>query len=707
MQRTGLDATRRHHPTHRHAHPQPARRLSRLLLGGLVSLVALHSAAQTPAAAVPAGTPLLPVESFYRHADMGNVQLSPGGKRLGVVVAVGQRKGMAVFTLDNSAPPKVVALFDDADIRWFRWVNDERLVFSLIDMNAGGGDQPGAQGLFSAGLDGTVPRKLIRTNWDELSEHSTARRDVLPWYHVLLGVPDGGGDEVVIGRMEFDRNRDLAEVLPLRLNVVTQQVRSLATGMPTGATGWLVDPKGEPRLALVTRGGMTVWHWRAPGSDTWKVVATHSSTLAPFQPHSVNAAGQLYVTVSVGAAATGELRLFDFATGQPAPDALVATPGFNFEGELVRDRSPGADGRVLGVRYETDAQGTHWFDPQMKALQQAADARLPGRVNSLSCARCLDKDAVVLVHSWSDQDPGRYWIHRPAGNQWELIGPERKDIEPRRMATLDLHRIKARDGMELPVWVTLPNAQAPGSAPPAAGQPPQRRPAVVLVHGGPWVRGVHWQWDVDAQFLASRGYVVIEPEFRGSTGYGSRLFHAGWKQWGLAMQDDLADALDWAVKKGWVDKDRVCIAGASYGGYAALMGPIRHPELYRCAVSWAAVSDLMLRYEQSSRSDLSEEGRRFTLPTLMGDPKTDEALLTANSPVNLAAKLKVPVLLAHGEQDRRVQPEHARRMRDALVKAGNPPEWVVYNDEGHGWLRPANRYDFARKMEAFLAKQLK
>ena len=335
------------------------------------------------------------------------------------------------------------------------------------------------------------------------------------------------------------------------------------------------------------------------------------------------------------------------------------------------------------------------------------DRRLPGRVNLLSCRRCTGADPVVLVHSWSDQQPGQWLLHWPAraadapAQAWRLLGDSRRGLPAERMATLDFHRVTTRDGLPMPVWLTLPPAGAPGPAAPGA-----RRPAVLLVHGGPWVRGGHWRWDADAQFLASRGYVVIEPEFRGSSGYGERWFEAGRHQWGRAMQDDLLDALDWAVQRGWVDPQRVCIAGASYGGYAALMGPIRHPERYRCAAAWVGVTDLALLFDNSYWSDLSDEGRHYTLPALLGDPVADAERLRAQSPVHLAGQLQVPVLLAYGALDRRVQLAHGERMRDALTAAGRPPQWLVYPDEGHGWRRPDNRVDFAQRLEAFFAQHL-
>jgi dipeptidyl aminopeptidase/acylaminoacyl peptidase len=180
---------------------------------------------------------------------------------------------------------------------------------------------------------------------------------------------------------------------------------------------------------------------------------------------------------------------------------------------------------------------------------------------------------------------------------------------------------------------------------------------------------------------------------------------AGWKQWGLKMQDDVADATRWAIGQGLADSKRICIAGASYGGYATLMGLIRDPDLYRCGVAWAAVTDIGLLYSLNW-SDLSEVWKKYGMPVLIGDPVQDATQFDATSPLKQAARLSQPLLLAFGGSDQRVPIAHGTRLRDAVRKTNSQVEWIEYADEGHGWSRPENRYDFWTRVEAFLAKQL-
>lgn len=662
-------------------------RITRVCHGLLAALATLCAgAAHTQPVQAP-----IPVESFYRLPSIVSATLSPSGRWLGMTMGIGARIELVTLDLEHPADAVRVASFSDADVRTFQWVNDDRLVLDVIDFSSGGGDQRFAQSLFSAKRDGTEVRQLVKAQREFLTERRIGP-ERLAWNHFLIGVPSGGGNEVVVGAMRFDTARELIQVTPLMLDVSTQRTRSLALGAPDLVREWLFDTKGEARVAVAESEGQARISWRAPGKTSWQEIGRFDALRPDFSPVFVNAAGQLFVTTE-GPGGASVLKRFDFDAGKPAAEAIISAKGFDFRGSFVEDYE---SGKALGVRVTTDGETTVWFDARMKKLQQAVDAHFPGRSNRVSCRKCGADDMVVLVRSWSDQEPGQIWLYRPAADAWQSVGRVRPDIDPARMATLDLYRFRARDGLEIPAWVTLPQG-APKGKP---------LPTVVLVHGGPFTDGQSWGWHADAQFLASRGYAVIEPEFRGTTGYGYAHFRAGWKQWGLAMQDDVADAARWAASQGWTDPKRVCIAGASYGGYATLMGLIKDPDLYRCGVAWVAVSDPRLLYGLPWINDISDEAQKYGLPVLLGDPKTDAAALAAVAPVELAARIKVPLLLAYGGEDSRVPLEHGLRMRAALRAAGQEPEWVVYEDEGHGWLKPANRYDFARRVERFLAKNL-
>ena len=281
--------------------------------------------------------------------------------------------------------------------------------------------------------------------------------------------------------------------------------------------------------------------------------------------------------------------------------------------------------------------------------------------------------------------------------QLKKVGGSQIRIDPARMGRQQMVRYKARDGRVIPAWLTLPQGSAG-----------KNLPLVMLVHGGPFLRGGEWGWDADTQFLASRGYAVLAPEFRGSRGFGRDHFRAGMKQWGLAMQDDIADGAKWAIAEGIVDPARICIAGASYGGYAALMGLVNDPGLYKCAINWLGVTDIELMYtgHWSFDSDMSDVYKQYGMPVLVGDVEKDAAQFKATSPLEQAARVTQPLLLAYGGADKRVPLYHGRKFYEA-VKLTNPNvEWVVYPDEGHGWQSLTTNIDFWTRVEKFLDRNI-
>ena len=634
--------------------------------------------------AQPAPADAVPVESFFRHPTVLDVELSQSGRYLALIsVRDDARASLLVVDLQSTAPARVVASYKKQDVVEFHWVGDEYLLYRLGNLEPGRVQKQGP-GLFAVDVNGSRTQQLICSEIESCHRQT----EMLKWYIRLLQVPlrqpGVRPHEVIVGGLT-------PEWLDIR-NGLMRRVEM--PERPKDSVAWWFNSRGEPRLVLTVDENRRAFHWLAPGASQWRRIAEFDLVHTPFWPQLVGDDGQLYITHQRGAAGERVMTTFDFDKGAPAEQALVQVPGFDFEGQLLQDETSGA---LLGVHVEADAGSTVWFDAQMKAFQDQVDRRWPDHVNRVSCRRCGRPDMVALVHSGSDRDPGRYRIYRAATQRWETVAVAQPGIDPKRMAGVELQRIRARDGRDLPVWLTRPSGRPAGEA----------APAVVLVHGGPWVRGGYWAWDPMAQFLASRGYLVITPEFRGSTGYGEAHFEAGFRQWGQAMQDDVADALLWARKQG-LATDRACIAGGSYGGYATLMGLARHPELYRCGVAWVAVADLPLYLEGGFWvwDDISALGRRYVLPELVGDSNRDKAMLTAASPLAQAERIRAPLLLAYGEEDVRVPIEHGKRLRDALAAAGRPPQWVSYPGEGHGWQKVATRVDFARRFEDFLRQHL-
>jgi dipeptidyl aminopeptidase/acylaminoacyl peptidase len=262
--------------------------------------------------------------------------------------------------------------------------------------------------------------------------------------------------------------------------------------------------------------------------------------------------------------------------------------------------------------------------------------------------------------------------------------------------TQDFLRIKARDGLELPTYITKPKGKGPW-------------PTVVMVHGGPQVRGHQWGFNRTNQFLASRGYAVIETEFRLSKGYGTKLFKAGWKQWGLTMQDDVTDVTRWAIANNIADPKRIAIAGGSYGGYATMMGLVKEPELYKAGINIVGVTDIAMMYTIGWSDFLSADSSwvKYGMPEWIGDRVKDDDQFTRTSPLKRAKEIKQPVLMAYGGDDLRVPLPHGEKMKDALLASGNKDvELIVYENEGHGFQLEKNNYDLWTRVEKFLARTL-
>lgn len=638
--------------------------------------------------------PLPPAEHFVGSSQLGAASISPSGQRVALLVTTPEgRVVLAVRSLAEGGTTRTVGAFADADIRRVTWVNDERLVYDAAQ--PGAEIEEGGAGTFAVDHDGGNPRELIAWRSSNAIIGSRIERRGLPYGWFVWGTLDNGGDDILVYRLTTDSRGDGMLGALSRLNTRTGGLTGLSTGAPPFAANWVLDGQHQLRVVATERDGRSRVHWKKPGTEDWTVVLDEPVFDAgTLRPRFLENDGTLIVEGRNGRDTTALFAL-DLASGKLDPEPLVALAGFDLTPQLETDSRTR---QVVGVHTQAARPVSVWFDERLAGIQASVDAALPGRFNRLHCGRCQSTQHFI-VFSQSDQHPGEYLHYDHGQRRLQSLGSRKPWVAPARQGRNSFHRMAARDGLSLPLVVTHP----PGVAPDA--RPATALPTVVLVHGGPWVRGSDLRWDGEAQFLASRGYRVLQVDFRGSTGYGWRHFQAGWKAWGTTMQDDLADAVAWAAQQGLSDPKRVCLMGASYGGYAALMSLIRHPEVYRCGISFAGVTDIGLRYN-ARWGDLSEQGRRFTLPVLVGDLKADAELLQAASPLARVAEIKRPVLLAWGLLDRRVPPEHAERFVKAARAAGVKIDTISWGEEGHGFFSTKNEADYLRRVESFLAREL-
>lgn len=329
-------------------------------------------------------------------------------------------------------------------------------------------------------------------------------------------------------------------------------------------------------------------------------------------------------------------------------------------------------------------QARYWAPSSEDAKWHSALVKaFPGTVVSVISSTA--DDSTIVVFTYSDRDDGSWYLLDRKTHKATLLFHARPWLDPASLAAMEPFEFKARDGLDLHGFVT----HAQGVSGPA--------PTVVIVHGGPFYVADEWTFDEETQLLAARGYSVVHVNFRGSSNFGLPFMQRGYRQWGLAMQDDITDATRWAIAQGVADPKRICIYGGSYGGYAALMGAAREPSLYRCAIGLSGPYDLSKLYSWGDihRSDYG----MYYLNVVLG---VDKASLLANSPIARASAITIPVFLAHGEQDGRVPIQYATAMKSALKKVGHPPDFVSYKWEGHGLADPANEQDFYSHMLTFL-----
>ncbi len=617
----------------------------------------------------------IPAEFFSRPPKLRSPAFSPDGERFAAVQEVDGRMNLVAADMKARKLTRVTS-FKSVDVASYQWISNTRIVFGVYDAKLGLTEQRGG-GLFAVNFDGSEPKELSPTAKDCQARNQLCRQT--NYYSRIWG----SEDEI----LATANDRDIETEDLVRLNTRTGRKTLLTEDNPGKVVEWFVDQNLVPRAALSfddrTREA-TFW-FRDDAKTNWRRIGTFKEYAPQFRPVGFDADGALYVASDLDADKAA-LHVFDPKTGRPG-EKVAQHPLVDIGSGLIRR----AQGRaVVGLAIDADKPEQVWFDAAYAKAQKLADATLPGKVNTLTP---LDNGKVVVT-SRSERDPGTYYLLDPDKRTLEEMLRVMDWLKPEQLSRTEVIRYKARDGLEIPAYLTLP-----------AGRTARGLPLVAWIHGGPWARD-HWGYDHDVQFLASRGYAVLQPNFRGSTGFGRKHLSSSFKQWGQAMQDDITDGVRHLVAQGIVDEKRVCIGGGSYGGYATLMGLVKDPKQYRCGISVVGVSDLLWMYElgYSDFASFRPESADAHLSVTMGDEKADRAMLEQYSPRRHADKIEAPVLFVHGADDRRVPIKHAEGMRDALKAAGKPYEWVVYSGEGHGFMKPENRLDYYNRMEAFLAK---
>lgn len=624
-----------------------------------VVLAALVIAATTGGAAVAADEPpSITFVDWLRAPEVSAMELSPDGEW--IVGTSGKGVSTVFLTRVDDLKTSVVA----------RWRRDGRLLYGRWPLSAHWISNDLIAIDFSDGTSESVDRsgKRVASLGERfirrMKEHGESTESVLAYRDV-----DDGAIDVVDAR--------------------TGRRRPLDVDLPGKLSSWAFDAAGV--LRAVTMVESSIWRektritqwYRAGASDPWQKLEESDLTGETWTPLRALPEPNALAVLSRHGRDTWAVVRYDTAARR-FTEVLAEHPSEDIAGVDGIDASTFDSVVTHGMKPKV-----HWFDARWAALQAAVDVALPGRINRLQG----DPKRRVLVTSYGDVDRGRWYVLDTGDMKLREVAAAASWLKAERQRPMETIEYAARDGMRVPAYLTRP-----------ASTPDVRLPLVVLIHGGPQTRDI-WGWDEEVQMLAAHGYAVLQPQFRGSLGFGRRFQEAGYRQWGKAMQDDITDGVRHLVESGMVDPQRVCIYGASYGGYAALWGTIKTPELYKCAVSFAGVTDLATMLSFSLFNDSTAASREWNRARV-GDPDRDRAELDEVSPLKQASRVGVPVLIAHGLDDVRVPASHSEKMVSALRALGKPVQWLPLPNEGHGVFFGGNRMNYYATVLEFLHRHL-
>lgn len=623
------------------------------------------------AAAMLASSPLhareIPAEEFARDAKYNNISISPNGKYLAASAPVEDETRLAIIDRSNSEVVNIFRFGPSEHVSQFYWVGDEKLVMTTsirlgwLDQKQGTGD------MYVADATGDYKIKLFTRKPFQFT--SLVKGD--PDHIIITEYNDSNYPDLYRVNLEEKRNKEICHD-----HCMTRIARS-----PVENGRFLLDQNHVLRAVVgELNDGTIVVNYRPTEDDDWQEVGQYNPKTGSITPLAFSDKPNVMLVESDMGAKTSGLLEYNLLTGEQT--VLFRDPDVDI-GSLVRAR----DGKtVIGVNYHVDRPRVHWILPDHPdaLLQQGLMNAFPDSTVSMSSYTDDMSEGVVYVRS--DTNPGEFFIFNADKGSLSPLVKRRPWVDPAEMASMEHVIIEARDGLPMHAFLTLPS-----------GSDGRNLPFVILPHGGPHGPRDGWGYDSDVQFLANRGYAVLQVNYRGSGGYGREFMYSGYRKWGTTMQDDLTDATLWAVNEGIADKDRMCIYGASYGGYASLMGVVREPDLYQCAIGYVGVYDLEIMAEIGDIRK-RKSGRMYIADAI----GSDEADLHARSPVRHVEKIKADLFLVHGKEDIRAHYKHYTVLAKALDKADIPYRSMVKKKEAHGFADEDNRTELYQAMAEFL-----
>lgn len=614
----------------------------------------------------------LPVKSYASLPNLNQVKLSPNGKYLSMIKNYNGTLYLTTYEIETKKTRYIIQA-DNINVlfKWYAWANDDVLLISAAYPTREGQTKYTSTRLLR--MDLTVDKKPV-----VLVKPKIGRRDINAQFqdNIISFLPEKPNKILVAIAFE-EHNRPTVYEVDVRTKKRTRVQRYKANTFD-----WIADQQGTVRIAIGKKKTELFYELFDLKTKEWRDLSSYKI----FQESDIDILGFdlnpnfLYIR----ALHKNRYAIFKVDVSNPmlSKELVFFDEKYDVDGSLLY--SP-ATGEVIGLSHSNSDDLRVYWDDEYKNFQKALKKALPDSENTIiSMTKDLSK---YILFSTSTSSAGDYYIGDRKKQNMHHLASLYPDINKSNYAGKSLIQYKARDGVIIEAYLTTPINYDEN----------KKLPAIILPHGGPMARD-YGGFDYWSELFANQGYVVLQPNFRGSSGYGFEFEMAAIQGWGKAMQDDLQDATNWLIKQGIVNQNRICIAGASYGGYAALMAAVKHPKTYKCAVSFAGVTDIEL---------IVSNARRFTNSAIVKKQfGTDSDKLEAVSPVNFAEKIEIPILLIHGADDRVVLVNHSREMAEELEEHNKKFKYIELEDGNHHLSVQSHRIETLENMVNFFNEHI-
>lgn len=603
--------------------------------------------------------PSIAMQDFFKNGIKSSFQISPDGKYYSYRADYKGKMNIFVQKIGDTTALRVT---NDTlrSIRIYFWKGDQ-----IVYQQDVGGDENFQ--IFAVKPDGSGTKAL--------TPFPGYRSEIID---ALRFIPGKEKELIVI-----INKRDKQYFDPYSLNIETGDLKLLYENKEN-YDSWYTDNNGVIRLATKTDGVNVTYLYRNSEKDKFSELIT-TSFKETFYPQSFDAGNQMiYVLSNIGRDKVALVK-YDPITKKETEE-LYSNPDYDLGGAFYDRKKKD----LVSVWWDADKEQKHFFNKEWGEMQATVEKQLPGYIADFSSYN--DDQTKFVAYITSDKLPVKYYLFDKQSNDLKEVANPYPWLNEKDLAEMKPISFKTRDSLTIHGYLTVPK-----------GLEAKNLPVVVNPHGGPWARDT-WGFNPEVQFLANRGYAVFQLNFRGSTGYGRKFWESSFKQWGKKMQDDVTDGVEWLKKQGIADSTRIAIYGGSYGGYTTLAGVTFTPDLYAAAVDYVGVSNLFT-FMNTIPPYWKPYLEQFY--EMVGNPKTDSLLLASASPALHADKIKTPLFIAQGANDPRVNKAESDQIVEALKKRGVNVEYMVKDNEGHGFLNQDNRFDFYGAMEKFLGKHLK